>query len=89
MENIKNLIKRIGAEAETVEDMEQLLLSELDAYEKFRNNHLGHITLWPETQLSKYGTIALIGELEGEPIGLIQKMNNHILKSKYQIVISV
>lgn len=89
MENIKNLIKRIGSEAETVEDMEQLLLSELDAYEKFKNNHSGHITLWPETKLSKHGTIAIIGELEGYPIGLVQKMNNHVLKSEYQTVISV
>lgn len=83
MENIRNLIKRIGAEAETVEDMEQLVLSELDAYEKFRDNHLGHITLWPKTRIS--GTVAYIGELEGYPIALYQKMKNKILKSEYKV----
>ena len=87
--NIKNLIKRIGSEAETVEDMEQLLLSELDAYEKFEKNHSGTIKLWPKSKLSKHATVSLIGDLEGYPIGIIQTMKNNILKSEYQTVISL
>lgn len=82
MDNIKNLIKRIGAEAETVEDMEQLLLSELDAYEKFKNNHSGKIKLYEQSEIiDKY---AIVGDLEGCAIALQQKLVKGTLKSKYR-----
>ena len=92
MENIKNLIKRIGAEAETVEDMEQLLLSELDAYDEFRkDDKKKKLYLYPETEvyespLTNNG-LALVGEFYLGAykyyIALEQKLINHELKTKY------
>ena len=87
MDNIKNMIKRIGSEAETTEDMEKLLLSELKAYRTFRNNHPGAITLYDHTEiLENYGVMgnyAVIGTLEESFIVLQQKMDNGVLDSKY------
>lgn len=92
MENIKNLIIRIGAEAETPEDMTKLLLSELDAYNEFKKDtRKKKLYLYPETEvyespLTNNGS-ALVGEFYLGAykyyIALEQKLVNNKLQTKY------
>ena len=84
MNNVRNMVKRIGSEAETVADMEKLLLSETEAYAQFLANHSGDIKLYPETKI--IDTYAIVGALNDRPIILIQKMIDDKLVSKYRLL---
>lgn len=81
MENILNIIKRIGKEAETVEDMEQLLVSELKCYDTFWRNHRGVLSIYDTAKIE--GECAIIGDLNGEELAIHQKIVNNELITNY------
>lgn len=88
MKNIINLVRRIAKEAETVEDMEKLLISELAAYESFKDRKGDHnITLYDEPRIENND--AVIGDIDGYSIVLHQKLQGDNLYSWYRVRITL
>lgn len=88
MHNIIKLVHRIAKEAETVEDMEKLLVSELDAYGSFKASHSDNvINLYDEAKIEN--GYAVVGDSDGYPIALHQKMIGNVLFSRYRVRIKL
>ena len=84
--NIRNMIRRIGIEAETTEDMEMLVLSELKAYDQLTFKDPGYIELYPDTRIN--GNYAVVGTFkEKYRIILTQKMFEKKLISEYKLIL--
>lgn len=87
--NIRNMIRRIGAESETPEDMVKLLLSEIKAYKIYTDYHHGDIKLYDTTCLDSNSDKAIIGETGHWYITLSQGMVGNELVSQYCTLIKL
>jgi len=81
--NMRNMVTRIASEADTVEDMKRLLLSEIRAYEDFTEEHEEPI-LYAEAEVDDDNGVVYVGRGRSYRLKLIQSVEGDRLITKYE-----
>lgn len=84
--NLEAIVSRIGNEAQTVEDMRKLILSEIEAYFNYVEIPSNNPVMYTESSILADDDVCAVGVdvNSKDQIVLYQEMQNNVLRSKYK-----